>query len=110
FGRCLEGRTIDREIGDLRGETRTVIPDKLFTYVRYNAELSRQGFGELARDADGNPRIPAELANGLEAIDPVQVRRMDSVEHIEKLQIVGRAVGQALVRKEHFARFLDGNA
>jgi hypothetical protein len=89
FGRCLAGDPIDREVGTMIGVSGPVQP-KLFTYVRYNAELSRVGLDEL----------------GLRAIDPKSVQKLDSVEFMDELQQVGRAVARAKVRREHFADFL----
>ncbi len=39
FGKCLAGDTLDRELGDMAGVT-GLVPEKRFTYVRYNAELT----------------------------------------------------------------------
>ena len=45
FGKCLTGDLLDREIGSVIGK---VFPmPKLFTYARYNAELSREGLDAL---------------------------------------------------------------
>ena len=81
---------IDREVGNLidkKGPTQS----KLFTYMRYNAELSRAGLDEL----------------GLMHIVPEDVQALDSVEHIPELQEVGRAVAERYVEAEHFAKFLS---
>jgi hypothetical protein len=46
FGRCRHGAPIDLEVGDLRrGEG--LLEKRLFSYVRYNAELSRGGLDAL---------------------------------------------------------------
>ena len=87
FGRCLEGDQLDREIGDLAAAGGSVDP-KLFTYARYNAELSQEGLAAL----------------GVPEIDPADVQRLDSIEHIAELQKVGRAVATK-VKPEHFAGF-----
>ena len=44
FGQCLEGDPLDREVGTVIGQGIRDVP-KLFTYVRYNAELSRADVG-----------------------------------------------------------------
>ena len=88
FGKCLEGDPIDTEIGDMIGAAGPA-PTKLFTYVRYNAELTRSGLDAL----------------GLPHVQPKEVQMLDSIEHIPQLQEVGRAVAKARVRPEHFARF-----
>ena len=88
FGRSLVGDPLDREVGDLR-DARGPVNPKLFTYLRYNAELSAEGLGSL----------------GLSDIRPRDVQRLDSVEHVHELQRVGQAVA-AKVRPEHFQGFL----
>ncbi len=89
FGRCLSGDVLDMEVGDM-SDVKGPSPSKLFTYVRYNAELSREGLNQL----------------GLNAIEPQAVQKLDSVEHIADLQKVGRAIGEQKVKSEHFANFL----
>jgi len=88
FGKCLAGDQLDREVGDLIGAKGPVGPSKLFTYVRYNAELTREGLDAL----------------GLPDIKPEDVQQLDSVAHIPELQRVGKAVAQK-VKPEHFASF-----
>lgn len=89
FGKCLMGDELDREIGDMIGATGP-LREKLFTYVRYNAELTRTGLERL----------------GLDDIAPEDVQPLDSVEHLDALQRVGTAVGRHQVRSEHFVKFL----
>lgn len=89
FGKCLAGDLIDREVGDLIGARSAVMP-KLFTYLRYNAELSRTGLDAL----------------GLTDINPKDVQKLDSVKHIDKLQRVGQAVAKQKLRAEHFQDFM----
>jgi patatin-like phospholipase/acyl hydrolase len=88
FGKCLTGDPLDREIGTVLGQG---IPDvrKLFTYCRYNAELSREGLDAL----------------GLTQINPANVQQMDSVEHVGEMQKVGQAVAEQRVKNEHFVKF-----
>jgi hypothetical protein len=88
FGQCLEGEPLDREVGTVIGEGIRDVP-KLFTYARYNADLSRQGLDAL----------------GLSTIEPAHVQQMDSVEHIGKMQEVGRKVAETAVKTVHFASF-----
>jgi patatin-like phospholipase/acyl hydrolase len=88
FGKCLAGDELDREVGDLIGAKGPVGPNKLFTYMRYNAELSADGLKSL----------------GLADIKPEDVQKLDSVEHIPELQRVGKAVAKK-VRPEHFSGF-----
>ncbi|HYN22074.1 MAG TPA: patatin-like phospholipase family protein [Thermoanaerobaculia bacterium] len=87
FGKCLAGDPIDLEIGDMIGKRGPVFP-RLFTYMRYNAELTRPGLDRL----------------GLPDVNPVNVQQLDSVQFIGDLQRVGRAVGER-VKPEHFAAF-----
>jgi patatin-like phospholipase/acyl hydrolase len=89
FGKCLAGDALDREIGDLKLAKGPVGPNKLFTYVRYNAELSEEGLSKL----------------GLSGIKPEHVQQLDSTAHIKELQEVGKAVAKQ-VKPEHFAKFV----
>ena len=88
FGRCLVGDPIDLEVGDLRDALPANAP-KLFTYMRYNAELTKPGLGRLGVN-----------------VDPKRVQQLDSVEAIGELQEVGRAVGKA-VDSSHYKGFLS---
>jgi patatin-like phospholipase/acyl hydrolase len=88
FGKCLAGDELDREVGDLIGAKGPTGPNKLFTYMRYNAELSPTGLKSL----------------GLPDIKPEDVQKLDSVAHVAELQRVGQAVAKK-VKTEHFADF-----
>ena len=88
LGKCLTGDLLDSEIGTVIGQGIPNVP-KLFTYARYNAELSREGLDAL----------------GLKHINPLHVQQMDSVDHIGEMQEVGRTLGQQKVKSEHFAGF-----
>jgi hypothetical protein len=88
FGKCLCGDLLDREVWDMIGRKGPVQP-KLFTYLRYNAELTLDGLASL----------------GLKDIKPENVQQLDSVEHIGELQRVGKAVAAQKVKPEHFAGF-----
>jgi hypothetical protein len=96
FGHCRHGAIIDREIGDLierdtDPEKRCGLPgERMFTYVRYNAELTSEGLKGL----------------GLEKIRPEDVQKMDSVDHIADLAAVGKRVAERSVDKRHFDDFL----
>lgn len=89
FGKCVVGDQLDREVGDLIGKKGPVLP-KLFTYMRYNAELTEKGLSDL----------------GLSGINPEDVQQLDSVAHIKKLQEVGQAVGKRKVLPVHFNGFV----
>ena len=91
FGKCFCGAQIDREVLDLMGPVGSgPVNPKLFTYVRYNADLSRDGLDEM----------------GLPEIEPQDVQKLDSVAHIAELQAVGRALAQRF-NIDHYAGFLD---
>jgi predicted acylesterase/phospholipase RssA len=89
FGRCLCGDPLDSEISDLVGTKGPADPARLFTYVRYNATLTREGLNDL----------------GLSGIDPGDVGSLDSVEHMDELRKVGAAIAQRRVEERHFAGF-----
>jgi hypothetical protein len=88
FGDCIAGDPLDREVGDMIGAGGPAMP-KLFTYVRYNAELTETGLAAI----------------GCGAIAPNAVRKLDAVESIPALREVGTAVAEAKVKADHFARF-----
>ena len=91
FGKCLQGSMLDREVWDMQGPNgQGPVSPKLFTYMRYNADVTREGLDAL----------------GLQHIEPRNVQQMDSVAHISELQEVGRAVAKQ-VNIDHFAGFLQ---
>jgi hypothetical protein len=90
FGDCVAGDPLDRELGNLISNSGPLPQDgKLFTYVRYNVELTRAGLDEL----------------GCHKIAPEIVQRLDAVDGIPDLRTVGQAVARLKVDKAHFARF-----
>jgi predicted acylesterase/phospholipase RssA len=92
FGKCLAGDKLDNEVKAMIGaEGEGPVNPKLFTYLRYNAELTQKGLQGL----------------GLTDIDPKDVQKLDSVEHIDKLQLIGRKVVEKKIRPEHFAGFIN---
>jgi patatin-like phospholipase/acyl hydrolase len=88
FGKCLAGDPLDREVGDMIGKKGPVGP-KLFTYARYNAELTREGLDRL----------------NLNNVEPTNVQQLDSIQFIGDLQRVGKAVADKKVEPVHFANF-----
>ena len=64
--------------------------DRMFTYVRYNAELTAEALSVL----------------GLPDIRPDHVQKMDSVEHIAELQKIGQKVAERDVKSSQFEGFL----
>jgi len=89
FGKCLAGDPLDREVGDLIG-ARGPVGQKLFTYLRYNAELTSEGLKAL----------------GLSGIEPKNVQKLDSIDYIPDLQRIGKAIGTMKIKEEHFENFL----
>ena len=89
FGKCLEGGALDRELGDMIGAQGPVSP-KLFTYLRYDADVSREGLNAL----------------NLPDVDPQHVQLMDSIDYIDEIQRVGHSVGEQQVKATHFAGFV----
>ena len=85
FGACRFGLPIDREVGDLIG-ARAPGGRKLFSYVRYNAELDDETLRSL----------------GVGHLRAATMRKMDAVAQIDQLMEFGRAVAEAQVRGEHF--------
>jgi len=93
FGDCRAGDALDREVGDLIGAIGPLQRDqKLFTYLRYNAELTREGLDAL----------------GCRDIEPETVRQMDSIDGIPELRTVGKKVAETKVLERHFDGFLPG--
>lgn len=90
FGDCLAGDPIDRELSDLVGSAGPLqLGKKLFTYLRYNAELTREGLDRL----------------GCPDIEPRAVQKLDSIDGIPDLQRVGRRVAETKLREQHFDGF-----
>jgi uncharacterized protein len=100
FGRCRKGGPLDEEVGTLieqvdegdaqgggahSGPRRAL--DPLFTYLRYDADLSEAGLAEL----------------GLDQIRSDDIQKLDSIEGVDGL----RAVGQAAARQVEPADFTD---
>lgn len=90
FGHCRSGDPLDRELGDLVGSAGPLgHQQKLFTYARYNAELSREGL-DLVDCQD---------------IEPDVVQKMDSIDGIPELKKVGQQVAKSKVKLADFQGF-----
>jgi hypothetical protein len=90
FGNCRAGDPLDRELGALCPSSGPLPQNgKLFTYVRYNAELTRAGLDAL----------------GCKAIAPEDVQQLDAVDAIPQLRAVGSAVAAQKVAAAHFDGF-----
>lgn len=70
-------------------DSAVLLKERLFSHVRYNAELSQRGLDDLS----------------LADVVPEEVQKLDSVEHIADLRRVGQAVARE-VTPRHFAGFL----
>ncbi|MGE3513020.1 MAG: patatin, partial [Vicinamibacterales bacterium] len=88
LGRCRHGASIDREVGDFVA-SRGLVQPALFTYLRYNVDLSAAGLSTL----------------GLGEIEPEHVQQLDSIDYTDELQAVGRAAAAQQVQPEHFTGF-----
>ncbi len=94
FGKLRPGCSLpelDSEIGNLVGND-APLSEKLFTYARYNVELSEAGLSTLDLD---------------EKIDPKAVQPLDGTGHLRELQLVGKAAAQRCISIEDFEGFLD---
>lgn len=89
FGDCKVGLSLDREVGDMVGRGGPAQP-KLFTYMRYDAELS-----QAALDAMDLSDVVADA-----------VQSLDSVAHTADLQRLGRRVAERLIDPAHYQAFL----
>src|SRR6516165_3414706 len=91
FGDCRAGDAIDLDIGDLIGSAGPLQrAQKLFTYLRYNVELTREGLDAL----------------GCGDIKPEVVQPLDSVDGIPDLQRIGKRVAETKVKEQHFEGFM----
>lgn len=87
FGRIRTGESLDAEVGDLVGN-RAPLAEKLFTYVRYNVDVSRQGLDRL----------------GLKAVDESAVQPFGAA-HLDELRLVGKTAADLYVSPDDFAEF-----
>lgn len=89
FGKCLVGDVLDSEIGDLLANNGP-LENKLFTYCRYNAELTKGKLEEIGFGTHAN----------------LPLHKMDAVSLIAPMQEIGHAIAEHRVRDEHFRDFL----
>jgi hypothetical protein len=92
LGNCRHGGRIDSEIGDMvqTGAQPNFTGPKLFSYLRYDPEVTRLGLDAL----------------GLRDVDPANVQTLDSIEHMGDIRRVGLEYAKAHVRPEHFQGFV----
>ena len=86
FGKTLAGPALDGEVGAMLATEGGSGLVPLFTYIRYNADLTRRGLDAL----------------GLHDVEPASVQRMDGVQYLDELTRLGRAAGTAQVQMSHF--------
>jgi len=91
LGRCRAGNVIDREVEALIGKN-GVAGRPLFTYLRYNADLSDESL-EQQGFADEHDR------KGL--------RRLDAIAYLPQLEQLGQNVAEGIAFEADFAGFLD---
>ncbi len=89
FGKCLCGDEIDMEIGDLIN-TKGPTAEKLFTYMRYNTNLTQKGLQAI----------------GVTDVQPKDLWQMDNIAHIQTLDRVGQLAANHKVKIEHFDDFV----
>jgi uncharacterized protein len=97
-GRCIFGAPIDREMGDLvpldaDGNILGLDSDagRHFSYMRFNADLSREGLEDM----------------GFDHIDSAEIQKMDSVKNIKELKGIGMKTGKQQVKvKDQLKNFL----
>lgn len=93
LGHCRFGAPIDREYGDMvipeGGETNWT-GDKLFSYLRYDPDVTKEGLKDL----------------GLEHINPEDIQSLDSIKHIKEIQEVGRAYADKYLKPVHLGSFI----
>jgi hypothetical protein len=90
MGRALAGDVLDREVGALL-DAPGVGGQRLFTYLRYNADLSDEGF---ARRGTGDPGTWRKM------------RKLDAVKYVGELEQIGREVGQTIDLERQLGAFL----
>ena len=100
IGRCVFGRVIDRELGDMMlrrpdplGGTPIPLDEgcgRHFLYARFDPEVTAEGLADL----------------GLDHIEPEHVESMDDIEHIAEMEEVAAAYASKHVDMTPFRRFL----
>lgn len=92
LGHCRYGDEIDHEIGNMvitDEEPENWTGNKLFSYLRYDPDVSAKGLKAL----------------GLDDINPDDVQVMDSVKHIKEIQRVGEVYAKKTVDLAHLGPF-----
>ena len=92
LGDCRFGGSIDREFGCMlstEGGAANWSGSKLFSYVRYDPDVSPQGLAEL----------------GLAGTSTQAMQELDAVQHMPQIQRVGQAFAQQQVSLAHLKGF-----
>lgn len=93
LGECRHGGLLDREIGTMvsaPGEPPNWSGPKLFSYVRYDPDVSRAGLDAL----------------GLSDVAEADVQRLDAIDRLPAIQRLGRRYAEANVRLAHLHGFV----
>lgn len=93
LGECRHGGKIDRELGDMvmqPGGGSNWTGQKLFTYVRYDPDVSQEGLNAL----------------NLNFVNADNVQVLDSVDYIPDIQRVGSVYAAKHVSMDHFKGFI----
>jgi patatin-like phospholipase/acyl hydrolase len=92
LGSCQFGGPIDREFGamlDSDPGAPNFSGPKLFTYLRYDPDVSREGLDAL----------------GLKNVNPDHVQKLDSIDYMDEIRTVGTTFAQKYVVSKHFEGF-----
>jgi len=93
LGHCRFGAEIDREYGDMvmpKGGESNWTGEKLFSYVRYDPDVTKEGLAEL----------------GLEHIKPENIQSLDSIKYMEEIQEVGKTYADKYVHPSQLGLFI----
>jgi hypothetical protein len=91
FGKCIAGDPLDLEVGDMQDMARFAAQEACFTYARYNVELTANGLASI----------------GCSHLQDKPLYKLDAVDLIREMQVVGKAIASHRVSPSHFADFFD---
>lgn len=92
LGECRHGGQIDSEFGDMvvnSSNDTNWTGSKLFTYIRYDPDVSQKGLNAL----------------NLHAIKADNVQKLDSVDYMNDIKLVGSSYAARHVKIQHFDGF-----
>jgi uncharacterized protein len=93
LGECRHGSEIDREFGDMVMKSPSDTNwtgQKLFTYMRYDPDVTQKGLNAL----------------NLNAVKASDVQKMDSVDYMNDIKLVGSSYADRHVNINHFNGFV----